>query len=390
MNEDKKDPGGRTAADGTPDRVVDGTPMARKPQDGSTAHTPDMVSDMAAVTPPRTLQPQDAPAPEPAAADLVTDTPDPDDGTPADHGPADHDADASEDDQADTPPQDTQSEDTAPGNVGLDDDMQASAAPPAPHPAPRPACTAALFGKLPARGDFIARNMPRPLQRPFEDWLIPLIQETRAELGMNWDATWRSAGPWRFWIGPDVLGGSWQRDLRKPVHDQAGTGGAMTGVLLPSADRHGRDFPLVLLLADRLARLIPPPVTTPPDRGWYDLCEAFLYAARGRADISATEAELDRLPGPILPEGADTMDALLARQALWAQSHETTADGTSMIWLDIAQADHHLAAGSRSYWWQAPSGRAATRALSLAGLPDAGTFAFMLSQGQPDTVAPSS
>ena len=258
--------------------------------------------------------------------------------------------------------------------------------PPVPPPAlrPRPACAAALFGKLPARGDFIARNMPRAVQRPFEDWLIPLVQEARNELGPQWNTIWRGAGPWRFWIGADVLGGSWQRDLRKPAHEQSGTGGAMTGVLLPSADRHGRDFPLVLLLADPLARLMPPPVTVSPDRGWYDLCDELLYAARGGAEIGAVEAALDQLPGPLLPEGAEDMAALLDQRALWAQGTETLADGTSQIWPDIAQADHHLAANHRSYWWQAPRAGAAQRVLALAGLPDAGSFAFMLSQGHPE------
>lgn len=278
------------------------------------------------------------------------------------------------------------SEEVAPDLI--EDTAEPVLSPPPPSPArPRPACAAALFGKLPARGDFIARNMPRAVQRPFEDWLIPLVQETRSELGEQWTALWRGAGPWRFWIGADVLGGSWQRDLRKPVHEQAGTGGAMTGVLLPSADRHGRDFPLVLLLADPLARLMPPPVTSSPDRGWYDLCDELLYAARAGTEIDAVEAALDRLPGPFLPEGAEEMAALLDQRALWAQGTETLADGTSRIWPDIARADHHLAASHRSYWWQAPRAGAAQRVLTLAGLPDAGSFAFMLSQGYPETPA---
>ena len=253
----------------------------------------------------------------------------------------------------------------------------------------RPACEAALFGKLPSRGDFIARSMPRLLQRPFEDWLIPLVQQTRTDLGGQWNSVWRGAGPWRFWIGPDVLGGSWQRDLRKAAHEINSAGGAVTGVLLPSADRHGRDFPLVLVLADGLARLMPPPVTTPPDRAWYDMCDDLLYSARAETEISAVERALDRLQGPFLPDGAEAMDALLGQRALWAQGTETRPDGTSQIWHDIAQADHHLAASQRSYWWQAPKAGSAQRVLSLAGLPDAGTFAFMLSQGHPGMSGPA-
>lgn len=256
-------------------------------------------------------------------------------------------------------------------------------------PVSRPACSAALFGKMPQRGDFIARNMPRALQRPFEDWLIPLVQETRKELGADWTRYWRAAGAWRFWIGSEVLGGSWQRDMRRAGHEQAVQGGAITGVLLPSADRHGRDFPLVVVLSDALARLMPPPVTTPPDRGWYDLCDDLLYAARSGQDITAVEAALDRLPGPILPEGAEDMAPLLDQRALWAQIHDRADDGTGRIWQDIALADHQLAASHRSYWWQASRAGPAQRVLTLAGLPDSGSFAFMLAQGHPDAPAPS-
>ncbi len=295
----------------------------------------------------------------------------------------DTDDDTDTDTKPQTEPHPPETRESAPSSPEIAVVNVPSVAPPV-----RPRCDAALFGKLPARGDFIERNMPRSLQRPFEDWLIPLVQQTRTELGGDWDHVWRGAGPWRFWIGPEVLGGSWQRDLRKSAHGQPVRGGALTGVLLPSADRHGRDFPLVVVLADAMASLMPPPVTASPDRGWYDLCDELLYAARSGTDITAIEAALDRLPGPILPEGAEEMAPLLDQRALWAQSMETRADGTSRIWKDIAAADHHLAACHRSYWWQAPRAGATQRVLTLAGLPDAGSFAFMLTQGHPEMPNP--
>ena len=323
--------------------------------------------------------PASAPAPAPALARWTLDS----DLTPDGDSPPDTGPDA-------LPRQDIAAPASSPPEVpALEPDPEPVAAPTLPpRTRARPACEAALFGKLPTRGDFISRNMPRLLQRPFEDWLIPMVQEARKELGVDWNGHWRGAGPWRFWIGPDVLGGSWQRDLRKPAHEQAAQGGAVTGVLLPSADRHGRDFPLVLVLADPLARLLPPPVTASPDRGWYDLCDDLLYAARAGNDITTIEAALDRLPGPLLPEGAEDMAPLLDQPALWAQGTEVLEDGTSRIWRDIATADHHLAASGRSYWWQAPRSGAAQRVLSLAGLPDAGSFAFMLAQGHPDASNP--
>ena len=252
---------------------------------------------------------------------------------------------------------------------------------PAPPPAPSPPeaaapCKAGLFGKLPARGDFISRAVAQDLLRPIEDWLLPLVQATRELLGTNWEAAWLHAPPWRFWIGPDILRGDWTRNLR--AHEQAGT---VTGVLLPSADRQGRLFPLVLVLADDHARLMPPPVLEAPDRGWYATCDALLLAARAGRALEAVEVDLAALAAPRLPDGAAQMAGLLARRALWGQGGGEDG-GEGSVWSGIRASDHHLAATGRSYWWcEGAEGR--TSVISLAGLPDAETFAFMLTDAIP-------
>ncbi|MCL1629174.1 type VI secretion system-associated protein TagF [Roseibaca sp. V10] len=232
---------------------------------------------------------------------------------------------------------------------------------------PRASAQVGLFGKLPMRGDFITRQMPSSLSRPFEDWLIPLVQDTRATLGADWSRIWHSAGAWNFWLGGDVFQGSWQKDMR----GGSGFAGASMGVLQPSADKHGRDFPIVLLLADSQSRIVPPPVVSPPDTEWYVMCQQFVHRARADQDMTRLEAALAALPAPRVPLGAEDMAPLLESRALWAE-------GSGDVWNDIARADHQLAAGSRSYWWQDGGS-----VLSLVGLPDADTFAFMLSHGQP-------
>jgi type VI secretion system protein ImpM len=237
-------------------------------------------------------------------------------------------------------------------------------------------CEAGLFGKLPARGDFISRAIAQDLLRPLEDWLLPLVQATRELLGAGWEAAWRQAPPWRFWIGPDILRGDWTRSLR--AHEQAGT---VTGVLLPSVDRQGRLFPLVLVLGDEHARLMPPPVLAAPDRGFYAACDALLLAARAGRALEAVEADLAALNAPRLPEGAAQMAGLLARRALWGQGGDADG-GDGSVWSGIRASDHHLAATGRSYWWCEGAG-GTTSVISLAGLPDADTFAFMLTDAIP-------
>jgi len=254
---------------------------------------------------------------------------------------------------------------------------------PAPEAEPSgPPCAAGLFGKLPARGDFISRAIAQDLLRPFEDWLLPLVQNTRALLGDDWGQAWRQAPPWRFWIGPDVLRGEWTRNLR--AHEQAGT---VTGVLLPSADRQGRLFPLVLVLADDHARLMPPPVLEPPDRRWYAACDRLLHTAREGATLETVETSLARLSAPRLPDDAAQMAQLLAQRSLWGQGAGLAGpEGHDDVWTGIRASDHHLAATGRSYWWcEAPRGE--TSVISLAGLPDPETFAFMLTDAIPRTMS---
>jgi type VI secretion system protein ImpM len=235
-----------------------------------------------------------------------------------------------------------------------------------------------------ARGDFVARALDRDLMRSLEDWLLPLVQGTRDVLGQGWAAAWGQAPGWRFWIGPGVLAGEWQRDFRSHARK---AGGAITGVLLPSADKHGRLFPLAVILADRHARLMPPPVLAPPDRAFYAACDALLQGARDGRDLDTVEADLAALAAPRRAEMAEAMEDLLVQQSLWAQTTTHDSEGHSGVWADIRASDHQLAAANRSYWWAeapgAPGTAGPTSVLSLAGLPDPETFAFMLTDAVP-------
>ena len=254
----------------------------------------------------------------------------------------------------------------------------------APAPERVEPCEAGLFGKLPSRGDFIARALDRDLMRSLEDWLLPLVQGTRDVLGQGWATAWGQAPGWRFWIGPGVLAGEWQRDFRGHARK---AGGAITGVLLPSADKHGRLFPLAVILADRHARLMPPPVLAPPDRAFYAACDALLQGARDGRDLDTVEADLAALAAPRRADMAEAMEDLLVQQSLWAQTMTHDSEGHSGVWADIRASDHQLAAANRSYWWAeapgAPDTAGPTSVLSLAGLPDPDTFAFMLTDAVP-------
>ena len=87
---------------------------------------------------------------------------------------------------------------------------------------------AGLFGKLPAKRDFIATMAPRRFLDAWEPWLQTSLAASRYALGAGWGDYYNRAPLWRFWLGPALFGE------------------ATVGVLMASVDGVGRAFPLTL------------------------------------------------------------------------------------------------------------------------------------------------
>lgn len=137
-----------------------------------------------------------------------------------------------------------------------------------------------FFGKLPARGDFVARALPPAFLTPWEAWLHEVWKVAWERFGTVWPPL-VSAGPvWRFALEAEVCGAD-------PV----------AGLLAPSHDRTGRVFPLCLVAAV-------PPRTDPAAlpvvaSGWYGRAEALLRRALDPAlDIEDFERRLAELGPP--------------------------------------------------------------------------------------------
>jgi type VI secretion system protein ImpM len=88
---------------------------------------------------------------------------------------------------------------------------------------------AGLYGKLPARGDFVRIGLPGSFVAPWDAWLQDVVAGSRELLGADWLPAWLEAPVWRFALAGGLCGPD-------PV----------LGVLLPSVDRVGRYFPLTL------------------------------------------------------------------------------------------------------------------------------------------------
>ena len=83
---------------------------------------------------------------------------------------------------------------------------------------------------MPSLGDFFRINASPGFVEPWDIWLQIGMQEVRRLLGSNWEVCFMSAPIWRFTLSAGLAGPD-----------------AMLGVLMPSMDRVGREFPLTLM-----------------------------------------------------------------------------------------------------------------------------------------------
>ena len=85
------------------------------------------------------------------------------------------------------------------------------------------------FGKVSTRGDFVGQGLPPSFVQVWDDWLQRCLQASRAQLGGRWLAAYLTSPVWRFALAPQAAGEQ-----------------AWGGLMMPSVDRVGRHFPLML------------------------------------------------------------------------------------------------------------------------------------------------
>jgi type VI secretion system protein ImpM len=139
-----------------------------------------------------------------------------------------------------------------------------------------------FYGKMPAAGDFVTRRLPGDFVRVWDRWLaqhiVPLFELE----------AWPAGTALRFLAGP-------------------GSFGASAGIVLQSADRVGRQFPLSVV-----ARLPEAPLKLAYADAWFERVEnAALAAQRGALTPEELDAALAALPVPLVDGECDVIDDLV-------------------------------------------------------------------------------
>lgn len=117
-----------------------------------------------------------------------------------------------------------------------------------------------LYGKLPAYGDFISRNLSSSFITPWDEWLQHFISGSQEQVGEDWLNIYLTSPIWRFTLSPGVIDNN-----------------MWAGLMMPSVDRVGRYFPISLIKP--FASNVSPVKFMLEQAQWFDAVEAHCLTA---------------------------------------------------------------------------------------------------------------
>jgi type VI secretion system protein ImpM len=215
------------------------------------------------------------------------------------------------------------------------------------------------FGKVPMRGDFLSRGLPADFIEPCDLWLQASISSSREQLGEEWLNAYLTAPIWRFAFASGVCGAA-----------------PAMGILMPSVDRVGRYFPLVL--ATLLPTGVLPLRAMAGARTWFEGAEAIaLRSLEDGTDLDQFEFLLETFaPPPQTTQDGKVMAVCGSRPAALVQLGEDILDGPSASALFDALVPSLVE--HWTVWWTSGSEHVPATIFVVSGLPAANSFAALL------------
>ena len=212
-----------------------------------------------------------------------------------------------------------------------------------------------FFGKLPARGDFVGRRLDQAFRTSFDEWLQKSITISKRQLGAAWMPAYLNTPIWRFVLGPNLCGAV-----------------PSLGVMMPSVDKVGRYFPLVL--GAQLPGCLSPGTVFQTARAWFDAAEQLILTTLDDDfDLEAFDRAVLALGVPAYTRaGGDDR----SRTALRLDLHEAADMApTYARMLDQVLMGNNL---QFSLWWTQGSDRVRPSVLLSPGMPAPPNFAAFL------------
>jgi type VI secretion system protein ImpM len=232
------------------------------------------------------------------------------------------------------------------------------------------AAAVGFYGKLPCRGDFLRRRVPQEFVDAWDPWVQECISESWHQLEERWLESYLTSPVWRFVLADGVCGT-----------------GAYAGVMLPSVDRVGRYFPLTIVARWNVDDSLVDAACL--QQRWFEAAEALAVQALDAEtlDLDDFDADVARLATQIDVSGAS--ESAFLRNVIQhsefphrlAQWHVPLAAADSLQRAINVLALRELERTLRplSIWWTDGSNEVDPGMLCGRGLPDARSFAAMMS-----------
>lgn len=219
-----------------------------------------------------------------------------------------------------------------------------------------------FYGKLFTVGDFVERRLPREFVEVWDGWLQAAMVASREQLGGAWLDAYMTSPIWRFGISPGLCGN-----------------GAWAGVLMPSIDKVGRHYPLILAAPVADAEELPHLFGTAEGAAWFaDLEHLALSCLNDGFDMDAFDQSLQcRRPPRFAPTslvsgmpgiGAGKFARHVVMQGL---------EQVSAAFLDVSAALMRRFMPTYSLW-SSSSERVGASLLVMEGLPPIDAYADLL------------
>jgi type VI secretion system protein ImpM len=216
-----------------------------------------------------------------------------------------------------------------------------------------------FYGKLPAKGDFLGRRLPRSFIDAWDAWLQDAVGQSREALGEAWLEAYLTSPLWRFLLGPGVCGAD-------PV----------AGVMMPSVDRVGRYFPLALAMPVPGCRT--PVQLALANEEWFAGAEDLALSVLGEdADFDAFDAAVAAIGAPEAAEARAEARALDAACAIPVAGLEALGAAAPALLDSVIGA----LVPRWSLWWTGGSDAVTPTFMVAAGLPPPHGFAALLDGG---------
>lgn len=182
------------------------------------------------------------------------------------------------------------------------------------------------YGKIPALGDFLRVGLSASFVKVWDDWMQRSLLAAQEALGSGWQDAYFSAPIWRFTLQPHHTGVA-----------------AMSGIVMASVDRVGRQYPLTLIAQH------PPGATAQrhfANRAVFERLETLALTVLdhdlGRDELTRAldMIQLQDLGGSVLSSpvysGSVPPDALLAGEAL------EPSLGTQALWTTTMDSNSRM------------------------------------------------